>query len=455
MPILSALLAAPLAASPAQTPYYRVTLLDQEAGAVVQAHCLGDDGVVGGAHTPLGGFASAATWSPDGSRLDLEGGTVASAAFAVARGGQHVGGRRAGGVEAAWAWGPRLAGWVGPGWSASIAERALAVNAHDEVVGIALFDAQGELVAQPWYRAADGGFVDLRSLGLADAVPAAIARDGTVVGTDVDGRYPNGAAAFAWNPQRPGRLVLSTAFTPEAVRLTDLSDSGVACGSLLDGLGLPRTALRLDAATLAPQLLPPPLPTGVTATAALAASDFRAQDGGGPMVVGFARRGSTFEATVWIGDVGFTLEALTGGRPAGLELESVTAVNALGELCGVAWDATAGQARAFRASPALPTSSPPLPGVAGASNRIHVQGLTPGATAWFVLGTQPGRLTVGCVELDIADAQLAGSAVVDADGRATLDVLLPRTTAGLEVLGQVFEAGACRATPVQRVLVVE
>ncbi len=92
-----------------------------------------------------------------------------------------------------------------------------------------------------------------------------------------------------------------------------------------------------------------------------------------------------------------------------------------------------------------------VPGVAGTSANAHVAGGQPGSTVHLYFGTAAGTTDVpGCPSLgiDIASPQLAGSALIDSDGRASIPVVLPASLSGMTIRSQVVDAGTCRVSRV-------
>jgi glucose/arabinose dehydrogenase len=89
--------------------------------------------------------------------------------------------------------------------------------------------------------------------------------------------------------------------------------------------------------------------------------------------------------------------------------------------------------------------APPRPGVGGTVNTLDATGATPGATVTFIYGTQAGSTPIpGCpgVSANIADPNLAGTAVADANGRASLSADVPDIQQRT-VLLQAVERSSC------------
>ena len=78
----------------------------------------------------------------------------------------------------------------------------------------------------------------------------------------------------------------------------------------------------------------------------------------------------------------------------------------------------------------------PTPGLAGVDNTLEVTEATPGATVTFGFGTTAGSTAIpGCPgqTVDIASPQVAGSAVADGSGNASISQTVPVTAAGKTV----------------------
>jgi len=89
--------------------------------------------------------------------------------------------------------------------------------------------------------------------------------------------------------------------------------------------------------------------------------------------------------------------------------------------------------------------APPAPGLAGTANTFDVTGATPGASITFLLGTQPGSTPIpGCpgVFANILQPKLGGTAVADANGRASLSLSVPAVS-GRRFLFQAIEQSSC------------
>ena len=75
----------------------------------------------------------------------------------------------------------------------------------------------------------------------------------------------------------------------------------------------------------------------------------------------------------------------------------------------------------------------PTPGTAGVVNTLAVTGATPGETVHFAFGTTAGSTAVpGCPgqTVDIANPQVAGTAVADGSGNISISQTVPATAAG-------------------------
>jgi len=91
----------------------------------------------------------------------------------------------------------------------------------------------------------------------------------------------------------------------------------------------------------------------------------------------------------------------------------------------------------------------PLPGDAGRKNRFRAIGATPGERIWFIHGRNEGSTPVpGCPDLMVnLDApKIIGSAIADADGRATIDRYIPDAARGMVLLFQGVNRDRCAAT---------
>lgn len=139
-------------------------------------------------------------------------------------------------------------------------------------------------------------------------------------------------------------------------------------------------------------------------------------------------------------------------RPApGWVLTGATAVNDLGQIAGTG--KLRGVRRAYLLTPIGDELrySGAVPGLAGTTATCHAAGAEPGSLLTFVFGTQAGSSPVsGCsgVSVDIANPSSVGSAVVDANGRATLVVALPASWSGITVRSQAVDTTHCRVSPV-------
>lgn len=89
------------------------------------------------------------------------------------------------------------------------------------------------------------------------------------------------------------------------------------------------------------------------------------------------------------------------------------------------------------------------PCLAGVDNSITVSGATPDANVYFVYGSDYGDTELpSCpgVMLGIANAKVAGVAVADESGNATLETFIPLAAEGRVVLMQTLEPSSCRAS---------
>ncbi|MFG0328438.1 MAG: hypothetical protein ACF8PN_00950 [Phycisphaerales bacterium] len=94
------------------------------------------------------------------------------------------------------------------------------------------------------------------------------------------------------------------------------------------------------------------------------------------------------------------------------------------------------------------TLLPPVPGTAGTQNTLETQNATPGERIYYGYGFQGGTTPIpGCATVvDIDNATLAGSAIADGSGVATLTSFVPGGAAGRQVLIQSVELNTCRVS---------
>lgn len=91
------------------------------------------------------------------------------------------------------------------------------------------------------------------------------------------------------------------------------------------------------------------------------------------------------------------------------------------------------------------------PGIADEVNSITATAVTPGEVVTFVYGRQAGETPVpGCpgVSVAIQSPTIAGSAIGDIEGEATLTAFVPAIASGLTIRIQAVEAGSCRISNV-------
>lgn len=91
------------------------------------------------------------------------------------------------------------------------------------------------------------------------------------------------------------------------------------------------------------------------------------------------------------------------------------------------------------------------PGIAEEVNSITATAATPGETVTFVYGSRAGSTPVpGCpgVTIDIQNPVIAGAAVSDIEGEATLTSFVPAAASGLTVRIQAVEGGTCKISNV-------
>jgi hypothetical protein len=92
------------------------------------------------------------------------------------------------------------------------------------------------------------------------------------------------------------------------------------------------------------------------------------------------------------------------------------------------------------------TLLPPMPGLAGMLNTLEVNGGTPGATIFLVIGFRSSSTAVpGCagVTVDIANPRLRSRAVVDINGNASFSFFIPGSVSGQTALFQAIDRSSC------------
>lgn len=97
----------------------------------------------------------------------------------------------------------------------------------------------------------------------------------------------------------------------------------------------------------------------------------------------------------------------------------------------------------------VPMLLEPNPGQAGLDNTFSVSGGTVGNRVYFLAGLGCGPVTVpncGGAVVDIAQPLILGSAIVGADGFASIDRLVPGGASGRTVVFQAFERESCKAS---------
>lgn len=128
-------------------------------------------------------------------------------------------------------------------------------------------------------------------------------------------------------------------------------------------------------------------------------------------------------------------------------LDSVTDINDAGRITGFSW--SKGGKRLEHAVMLVPNElrlAGPIPGVAGTVNMIRCTGATPGARVRFVYGVSAGRRSIAqCPDqyLDIRQPILLGESIADAQGEARLEVFVPRSARGEEVILQAVDSETC------------
>ncbi|MBL1219112.1 MAG: hypothetical protein D8M59_16660 [Planctomycetes bacterium] len=134
--------------------------------------------------------------------------------------------------------------------------------------------------------------------------------------------------------------------------------------------------------------------------------------------------------------------------PLWSHLASAYGINDLGQIVGLCDRGVYN--RAFIMSPVYPSFDlyEAMPGVAGEVNQISVSNVTPGTRVYFCWSAQSGgRLIPGCDAtvnaLQLESPEIAGSAVADGNGVATLKGKVPRKYAGDTLLFQAVVPGEC------------
>ncbi len=91
------------------------------------------------------------------------------------------------------------------------------------------------------------------------------------------------------------------------------------------------------------------------------------------------------------------------------------------------------------------------PNVPGAINTLEVSHATPGARVVFVAGTARGEASgvPQCpgATIQLVNPQIIGTAIADADGRATLDRFIPAGLAGKRFVVQAIDWTTCQSSP--------
>ncbi|NOG53810.1 MAG: hypothetical protein HND57_05695 [Planctomycetes bacterium] len=153
-------------------------------------------------------------------------------------------------------------------------------------------------------------------------------------------------------------------------------------------------------------------------------------------------------AFVWTEQAGLkTLEDLIAPQ-SGWELAYALDINDFGLIVGYGMHADL--QRAFVATPVNPTIqlTNAHPGVAGQVNGIRASGLQPGTKVYFCWSGQGGGTLIPDCDVTVNALQLenptvAGSAIADANGRATLKGNVPRNVSGKTLLFQAVIPSSC------------
>ncbi|NOG54045.1 MAG: hypothetical protein HND57_06910 [Planctomycetes bacterium] len=153
-------------------------------------------------------------------------------------------------------------------------------------------------------------------------------------------------------------------------------------------------------------------------------------------------------AFVWTEETGLkTLEDLVAPQSR-WELAYAIDINDFGMIVGFGMHADL--QRAFVATPVIPTIqlTNAHPGVAGQVNGIRASGLQPGTKVYFCWSGQGGgTLIPGCDvtvnALQLENPTVAGSAIADANGRATLKGNVPSSVSGKTLLFQAVIPSSC------------
>ncbi len=163
------------------------------------------------------------------------------------------------------------------------------------------------------------------------------------------------------------------------------------------------------------------------------------------LVVGWSNtpQGGGKHACMWLNDQIYDLNDLVNNPP--FTLKEIKGINLAGQLVGYGFG-DLGIEQAFILDPATLIMNTPVPGIAGMTNDFYVNGATPSATIHVVYGFSSGITNVpGCsgLVIDIANAQIAGTAVADSTGTALLSALVPNAAAGMTIHLQALEHAAC------------
>jgi len=95
------------------------------------------------------------------------------------------------------------------------------------------------------------------------------------------------------------------------------------------------------------------------------------------------------------------------------------------------------------------TLADPSPGLAGIENTFSVSGATPGAAVAFLFSRDEGSTEVpGCAPLEIGldGASVVGSSTADANGNASVSVVIPPGASGTTIFFQSVDRSACVAS---------
>jgi len=166
-------------------------------------------------------------------------------------------------------------------------------------------------------------------------------------------------------------------------------------------------------------------------------------------VVGSSNTGGDRVGFIWDEDSGMRdLNTLIDPNSDYLIFEA-NDINNAGQIAAVALLNNVG--RAVLLDPVGFRLTSPVPGFAGEVNTFTTRRASAGDRVTFVYDTKHGSTSVpGCpdVTVDLANPKIIGTSEANADGRATLDVPVPRAASGRMILVQAVNRTACEASNV-------